>query len=68
MANQLPLIESPLSVKHEKQDSHLILEVRSDEFKICTPKVISKKEWFGLKEKKVVVHLKSNEEWVIKDL
>jgi len=46
----------------------LILEVRSDEFKICTPKVISKKEWFGLKEKKIVVHLKASGEWEIRNL
>jgi len=68
MANTTSLLESPLSVKREKQESHLILELRSDELEICKPKVISKKGWLGLKEEKILVHLKDNEEWEIKRL
>lgn len=46
----------------------MILELRSDEFQICKPKVISKKRCFGLKEEKILVHLKDTEEWNIRYL
>lgn len=65
MANDLSSLVSPVSIKRKRKDTHLILEARSDEFEICKSKVISKKEWLGLKEKKIVVHRRDTEGWEI---
>lgn len=63
MTNPPSLVESPLSVKHE--NIRLIIDVRSDNFKICESKVIPKKTWLGLKEETVLAHRKDTEKWEI---
>ena len=54
------------SYEHSNKKKHLILEIRSDEFKVCTPKNIpTKKHWYSA-TKNWLVHRKKNDEWDIK--
>ena len=58
--NDLPL--SNLPIKWEKKTHRLehIVRLESDKMKICHPKEIRKKKWFGFSEKIFVVHMNNN--------
>ena len=59
-------ISLPLSYK--KEELIVTKRTETDELEVCKAKIVTVNSWLGLREDKVVVHLKNNEKIQIKKL
>ena len=57
-----------INYEHSNKKKHLIMEVRSDDFKICTPKKIPHKPHFWSGEQIWLIHYKKKGEPDIRKL
>lgn len=62
MSSNDPPIRAGINYERSNKKKHLIIEFRSDDFTICTPKRIGHKPHFWSKEKLWLVHYKKEGE------
>ena len=68
MSDESTSLPVSANYEHSNKTKHFILEFRSDEFKICKPKIIpNKKHWYS-KQEKWIVHYKKDGEPDIRKL